>query len=104
MPSRIPEELDYEFHGRNAKVVNTEGKRPEEARKGIRRKRPFLENSTVCQKSTPDMLIPRPFTFVDGRGSFETQHSEDAVNEWAYSACLFRSSVVVTPITGKHSW
>ena len=25
-----------------------------------RRKRPFLENSTACQKSTPDMLIPRP--------------------------------------------
>jgi hypothetical protein len=47
------------------------------------------------------MLIPRPFTIVDGRGSFETQHSEDAVNEWAYSACLFRSYVCVTPSTGK---
>ena len=24
--------------------------------KAVRRKRPFLENSTACQKSTPDML------------------------------------------------
>ncbi|MFG2136343.1 hypothetical protein, partial [Streptomyces sp. NPDC048650] len=41
------------------RVWNTEGKRPEETREGIQRKRPFLENSTACQKSTPDMLIPR---------------------------------------------
>ncbi|GLF99088.1 hypothetical protein SYYSPA8_32345, partial [Streptomyces yaizuensis] len=38
----------------------TEGKRPEGLVKQDRRKRPFLENSTACQKSTPDMLIPRP--------------------------------------------
>ena len=41
------------------------------ARKGFRRKRPFLENSTACQKSTPDMLIPRPLGCPRGRGSFE---------------------------------
>ncbi|MCP9209351.1 hypothetical protein, partial [Streptomyces cucumeris] len=38
----------------------TEGKSPEEPVKRFQRKRPFLENSTACQKSTPDMLIPRP--------------------------------------------
>ncbi|NIY67243.1 hypothetical protein SMALB_5295 [Streptomyces malaysiensis] len=44
----------------SGKVGNTEGKRPERPVKRFRRKRPFLENSTACQKSTPDMLIPRP--------------------------------------------
>lgn len=57
-----------------------------------RRKRPFLENSTVCQKSTPDMLIPRPASQVGG--SFEKScrplwrvgnNSEDAVNDRSYS-------------------
>src|SRR5437868_4171922 len=33
---------------------------PEGPVKRPRRKLPFLENSTACQKSTPDMLIPRP--------------------------------------------
>ncbi|MEU1806238.1 hypothetical protein, partial [Streptomyces sp. NPDC019937] len=33
----------------------TEGKSPEKPVIRFQRKRPFLENSTACQKSTPDM-------------------------------------------------
>ncbi|CAG6392624.1 hypothetical protein SCOCK_170182 [Actinacidiphila cocklensis] len=37
---------------------------PEGPVKRSRRKLPFLENSTACQKSTPDMLIPRRVPYV----------------------------------------
>ncbi|MEV6319371.1 hypothetical protein, partial [Streptomyces sp. NPDC051776] len=65
-------------------MVNTEGKRPEKPVRWFRWKRPFLENSTACQKSTPDMLISRlrAMVVVWGLGSFEERHSEDAVDHW----------------------
>ena len=56
---------------RSDRVGTQRRESPEGPVKRSRRKLPFLENSTACQKSTPDMLIPR-LQHLLGRGSFET--------------------------------
>ena len=76
--------------------------------KRSRRKLPFLENSTACQKSTPDLKHPgrNPFGFrlvVPLKKSFRPPvltgtggrhlHSEDAVHHGPYSGRWCRSCV-----------
>ena len=86
----------------SAKVGDTTKGKPGGAGNGYRWQLPFLENSTACQKSTPDMLIPRPphyvvdvvplkksFPFCWGR----RLHSEDAVDGSDYSSGSSRSCV-----------
>ena len=54
---------------RSAKLGN-EGSARRAGVKAARRKRPYLENSTACQKSTPNVDTPSACNSVGGRGSF----------------------------------
>ena len=69
--------------------VENEGSARRVGLKAARRKRPYLENSTACQKSTPNVDTPsiRILRLVEvplGKNAVNT--SEDAVHEVGYSA------------------
>src|SRR4051812_19575444 len=67
--------------------------------KRFRRKRPFLENSTACQKSTPDMLIPR----LSREMRFLCKYTARTLCAIGIIPPDRAALVVFAPSTGKHS-
>src|SRR5690349_15343096 len=72
--------------------------------KAVRRKCPFLENSTACQKSTPDMLTSPAGREIDRLEiPFEITQRGRSARDHPIPVVAVPLNASVHPITGHHS-